>query len=422
MIHITKKLTLYTILLFSCLSIAGCDKSGNQAAEDSVLENTGTEPAVTWEPSIAAVPETTENDSNMDDNTDKNTAGKDDSSDKNNADDNNLDKNDPAIDGTEGNDPENNSSTDDTYNDPSSANKATPVPTPSSKILFDKVKDTVYATAAVNIRSMYSLNESNIIATLPKGASVMRTGMNEEWSEVSYQGKTCYIKTRYLSKEKPVSTPAPTKAPAASDHTDSSESDFISDLKIASEADKIICVIGNGGADCTVTFHSKDEDGKWVQEFTTDGDLGSKGITYNKKEGDGKTPAGLYYFTLAFGIKADPGSILPYRRITEYDYWIDDSKSPYYNTWVNSKETPGKYKSEHLIDHSPQYNYALNINYNADRIPGLGSAIFLHGYNGTGKTTGCIAIPEKYMKTLVRRVDASTPIIIVPDMDALSDY
>jgi L,D-peptidoglycan transpeptidase YkuD (ErfK/YbiS/YcfS/YnhG family) len=184
----------------------------------------------------------------------------------------------------------------------------------------------------------------------------------------------------------------------------------------------LIVVIGNGGADCSVSFHTKDKNGLWTQQFTTDGDCGYKGITYNKKEGDGKTPAGLYSFMMAFGIKPDPGAKLDYRQVNKFDYWVDDINSPYYNTLVNSQVTPGSFTSEHLIDHSPQYNYVLNINYNPSNTPGLGSAIFLHGYNGKSQTTGCIAISEKYVKALVQEVDSSTRILIVPESDDLTNY
>lgn len=202
----------------------------------------------------------------------------------------------------------------------------------------------------------------------------------------------------------------------------SSDDDFVAKLAISADINQLVCVIGSGGSDCKVSFHVKDSDGIWTQQFSTEGECGSKGITYHKKEGDGKTPAGLYSFTMAFGLKSDPGAKLIYRRITEYDYWLDDIKSPYYNTWVNSLEIPGDYTSEHLIDHAPQYNYALNINYNPDCIPGLGSAIFLHGFNGLGHTTGCIAISEKYVKTLIQNIDSAAKILIVPDNDDLKNY
>ncbi|HWT76921.1 MAG TPA: L,D-transpeptidase family protein [Mobilitalea sp.] len=309
----------------------------------------------------------------------------------------------------------------------------------SLSVVFKTTSEKVYATANVNIRSSCSTKKANIITVLKRGESIKRIGFNKEWSKVLYHNKICYIKSAYLSLKKPSVTPTPevTKIPAVtttpssgnsggtnSGNTDtaSTKESFVAKLHLNSKIDQLICVIGNGGTDCTVSFHKKDESGKWLQQFSTDGDCGSKGITYNKKEGDHKTPAGLFSFTMAFGLQPDPGAQLIYRQITEYDYWIDDTASPFYNTWVNSKETPGVYQSEHLIDHAPQYNYVMNINFNPDNTPGLGSAIFLHCYNSLGKTTGCIAIAEKYMKTLTKETDSSTRILIVPDSGDLAKY
>lgn len=306
---------------------------------------------------------------------------------------------------------------------------------------FRATSEIVYAAANVNVRASCTTSEDNIISVLPMGSQVKRIGISEGWSKVLFRNEECYIKNEYLSSEKPVisdsivsPSPAPvvTKAPAtpvpsdagsnSSDDSTLANEDFVSELKVASKINKLIIVIGNGGADCIVSFHTKDKEGTWTQQFETDGDCGYKGITYNKKEGDGKTPAGLFSFTMAFGIKQDPGAKLTYRQVTEYDYWVDDGNSPYYNTWVNSLETPGDYTSEHLIDHAPQYNYALNINYNSSNTPGLGSAIFLHGYNGKGQTTGCVAIAEKYVKALVQEADSSTMILIVPEKEDLANY
>jgi L,D-peptidoglycan transpeptidase YkuD (ErfK/YbiS/YcfS/YnhG family) len=318
---------------------------------------------------------------------------------------------------------------------------------------FTEVEETVYATANVKIRSYYTTKESNVIDILEAGGAIKRIGIGKEWSKVEFNHSTGYIMSTYLTTKEPTPavtatpspkpedkptkapdavekakvTPSPTALPEDSDRTDietevPGDYSFVRTLSTLKDTDKLVCVIGSGSSDCTVSFHKKDKNGQWNQIFSDDGDCGSEGITYQKREGDNKTPAGLYSFHLAFGLKSDPGAYLDYRKITEYDYWIDDVNSPYYNTWVNAADTPGDYQSEHLIDHNPSYNYALSINYNVDCTPGLGSAVFLHCYNGTGFTTGCIAISENHMKTLVKEVDSATRILIVPKEEDLSEY
>jgi L,D-peptidoglycan transpeptidase YkuD (ErfK/YbiS/YcfS/YnhG family) len=297
------------------------------------------------------------------------------------------------------------------------------------ELIFEETSETVYATANVNIRSEYTTNVDNVVSILMQGTSIKRIGLQEEWSKVMYKNEVCYMKTTYLTTKKPVADAQVTVSPTPSqnedsDHSsdDNSETNFVENLDIASDINQLVCVIGEGSSNCTVSFHIKDEDGSWKQQFSTTGEVGSKGISYNKREGDKKTPAGLFSFTLAFGLKSDPGSILPYRKITEYDYWVDDVDSPHYNTWVNTQENPGEYKGEHLIEHDPSYTYALNISYNSERAPGLGSAVFLHCFNGKGYTTGCIAISEKSMKTLIQEIDSSTMILIVPNIKDLANY
>jgi hypothetical protein len=72
--------------------------------------------------------------------------------------------------------------------------------------LFTSVNETVYATSTVNIRASYSTS-SDKLGSLSQGSSITRTGIGtgeaEGWSQVNYNGKTCYIKSNFLSTTKP---------------------------------------------------------------------------------------------------------------------------------------------------------------------------------------------------------------------------
>ena len=92
---------------------------------------------------------------------------------------------------------------------------------------------------------------------------------------------------------------------------------------------------------------------------------GMNGITMQKQEGDKKTPAGVYRFTMAFGLKANPGTILPYHQIVDGDYYVDDGNSQYYNKLANTKQVQKDWNSaEDLMAQAPQYNYGLVLDYN----------------------------------------------------------
>lgn len=73
---------------------------------------------------------------------------------------------------------------------------------------FRSDNSTVYSTASLNVRSSCTTEtSSNIIGSLPRGASITRTGISDEWDRVNYNGITAYIKHGYLSTEKPEEDP-----------------------------------------------------------------------------------------------------------------------------------------------------------------------------------------------------------------------
>lgn len=73
----------------------------------------------------------------------------------------------------------------------------------SSTPSFSSVNQTVYAKSSVNVRSSYSTS-SSIIGSLSAGDSVTRTGVGSNgWSRVTYNGRTAYINSSYLTTEKP---------------------------------------------------------------------------------------------------------------------------------------------------------------------------------------------------------------------------
>lgn len=201
----------------------------------------------------------------------------------------------------------------------------------------------------------------------------------------------------------------------------------VNTLKAAEETDHLILAVGDGADQSSLTlwYYERGTDGRLSEVFGTRGTCGRAGITADKVEGDKKTPAGLYSFLMAFGLKDDPGSQISYRKVQDGDCFVDDVESRYYNQYVKAGEAQADWRSaEVLKNQGPCYNYALVLDYNKDCVPGRGSAIFLHCpkvVNDT-YTAGCIGIPEERMKTILTRAKADAKILIVPDKDGLSEY
>jgi len=157
----------------------------------------------------------------------------------------------------------------------------------------------------------------------------------------------------------------------------------------------------------------------WNQVLSTNSAfVGTNGITdgLTRRQNTNTTPTGTFTITQAFGISANPGTTLPYHVVTKNDWWVEDNKSPYYNTMRTSSEGGFDLKapessvngSEHLIKHVGLYNYSVVINYNmSPSIPYRGAGIFLHVSNGR-PTAGCVSVPAKTMVALLRWLNSKS--------------
>ncbi len=73
----------------------------------------------------------------------------------------------------------------------------------SATVTFKDVNETVYTAGTCNVRESYSTS-SNKLGKLNSGATIKRTGIADNgWSRVEYNGKTAYISSQFLTKEKP---------------------------------------------------------------------------------------------------------------------------------------------------------------------------------------------------------------------------
>jgi D-alanyl-D-alanine dipeptidase len=133
-----------------------------------------------------------------------------------------------------------------------------------------------------------------------------------------------------------------------------------------------------------------------------------KNAKYIKKEGDGKAPAGLFALGNGFGY-ADFNISFPYVTYTRTDHCVDDSKSQFYNTIIDSKNRPKDYKSfEYMKLKNDLYKYGITVKHNPHNIAQAGSCIFIHikNNNGTG-TAGCTAMSEEEMVTILKWLDVN---------------
>ncbi len=150
----------------------------------------------------------------------------------------------------------------------------------------------------------------------------------------------------------------------------------------------------------TVTAWQRGADGLWrVAIAPMSARVGGAGIGH-ATEGSDRTPAGTFALTQAFGRQIDPGTKMPYFRTDALDWWDENPASPTYNLHVRRSSSPGA-ASENLYYSGSVYDYVVNMNYNTARVPGAGSAFFLHVTDGT-PTAGCVAVARSGMVAILR--------------------
>jgi len=157
-----------------------------------------------------------------------------------------------------------------------------------------------------------------------------------------------------------------------------------------------------------LSLREKRSDGRWAAVLSgIPVTLGKNGIG-KTKEGDGRTPSGVYPLGSAFGTADKPDGLkLSYKQTTKQDYWIDDPASSDYNRPATYAGNPDRRWHSYERLYQPLYKYAMVVRYNEDPVvPGKGSAIFLHLWRGPDKpTAGCIAMSERNLLRLMTELD-----------------
>lgn len=178
-------------------------------------------------------------------------------------------------------------------------------------------------------------------------------------------------------------------------------------LSKLADTQQVLLVKSLGGIKATIAACSWNKKKGWhadVFKQPVAAVIGKKGLAAlgKKKEGDLKTPSGLYPIQWTFGVQ--PLALkMNFRLITSDDKFIDDPSDPLYNTWVEGATKAHSY--ERMMH--PLYKVGAVVNYNMNpTLPGAGSAIFLHIWRSEKEgTAGCIALSEQYLLHILHWLD-----------------
>lgn len=189
----------------------------------------------------------------------------------------------------------------------------------------------------------------------------------------------------------------------------------------------------------TLRFYQKNHLEKWQQILPAiPVNLGKNGVAWDreqqaffhvqkphevKKEGDNKTPLGIYPIIGAFGFSAQPmNTTFPYIHIGLGTEAVDDIHSQFYNRIVQFSKIQDWHSSEKMWK-IPCYKIGLIIGFNERYVPGAGSNVFIHIWrNKDLPTMGCIAMSEVNLKKVLLHLNFHQhPFIAILPRDVLMD-
>jgi L,D-peptidoglycan transpeptidase YkuD (ErfK/YbiS/YcfS/YnhG family) len=144
-----------------------------------------------------------------------------------------------------------------------------------------------------------------------------------------------------------------------------------------------------------------------------------------KREGDGRSPAGVFRIGTAFGYADAASTGLPYTAMDAYDWCIDVGSSPLYNRIVDAREvgedaiagSTEPMRRDLHVNGDRRYELGFVIEHNPANGPDAGSCIFAHVWKAPdAPTAGCTAMTEPAIGRLLAwlRADADPVFVLLP--------
>jgi L,D-peptidoglycan transpeptidase YkuD (ErfK/YbiS/YcfS/YnhG family) len=144
-----------------------------------------------------------------------------------------------------------------------------------------------------------------------------------------------------------------------------------------------------------------------------------------KREGDGRSPAGVFGIGEAFGYGNTAATALPYTAMQASHYCVDVSGSPLYNRIVDAdvvgadavRGATEPMRRDLHADGDQRYRLGFVIEHNRQQAPMGGSCIFAHLWKSPrDATTGCTAMDSATMTQLLGwlRPDRDPVFVLMP--------
>ena len=163
-----------------------------------------------------------------------------------------------------------------------------------------------------------------------------------------------------------------------------------------------------------MTIFVKNKHTLQIDEFKFRCCIGKKGSTSKKKEGDKKTPKGIFEIGNLYYRKdrnEKPLTSIKCIEIKKNMGWCNDNRFPSkYNRLIKIEK---KIKYEKLKRKDYKYDFLIPIKYNFKKtVIGLGSCIFIHLTKDYKPTSGCVALNKKDFLIMLKLIEKNSKIKI----------
>ena len=132
-----------------------------------------------------------------------------------------------------------------------------------------------------------------------------------------------------------------------------------------------------------------------------------------KREGDKKSPLGIFRLSSVFAYEKTKNIKMPYIYASEDLICVDDTKSSYYNQVIRMpNHKPNSFEKMRRDD--DQYRLGVVVNHNKAQIQNAGSCIFIHVQKEAGASTaGCTSMKYEDLEKIVEWLDIKkNPVLI----------
>ncbi len=152
-----------------------------------------------------------------------------------------------------------------------------------------------------------------------------------------------------------------------------------------------------------------------IDEFSFKCCIGKHGSSFIKREGDKKTPKGIFKIENLYYRKdrvEKPHTTLKCVEIKNNMGWCNDIHHPKKYNKLVKRNTQIKQEKLRRKDH--KYDLLIPIKYNFKQpLVGMGSCIFIHLTKNYNPTAGCIALKKKDFLIMLKIINKNTKIKIL---------